>query len=140
MSRAQRPRRRKPKTIVPIAAMGDIAFLLIIFFIVVSRTAKDPNIPIEKATSADIETLEESPEVVVTVTKEGELYLNREPIDNVELLEAGVAALIEGATTEAQRNVIFKCDKNVDRAVFMPAMQALVNANARPVPTGDPIE
>ena len=31
------------------------------------------------------------------VTEDGTLYLNREPVDDVDLLEAGVAALIEGA-------------------------------------------
>ena len=50
-------RRRKANIIVPLASMGDIAFLLIIFFILTTNFVKEQDKQIEIASSNDIETI-----------------------------------------------------------------------------------
>jgi len=50
---------------VPVASMGDIAFLLIIFFMVCSRFAKDPGVSIDPPTTVDVNKLDDYPIVVL---------------------------------------------------------------------------
>ena len=37
-------RRRRMMILIPVASIGDIAFLLVIFFVLCSRIAKDPSV------------------------------------------------------------------------------------------------
>ena len=78
-------KRRKMAIMVPIASMGDIAFLLIIFFILASNFAKEAHIDFDPAKSPDIEKMERS-QVSVTVDKDGQVWLQGEecPVDLLE--------------------------------------------------------
>ncbi len=116
---------------IPIASMGDIAFLLIIFFIVVSQQARDPYVQVETPISGDIEQLEKQYPVVVSLTEEGAIYLNRTRVEDAEAIEWGVRAIIDQAENDTQRTVLFKCDKQVQQSQFMPVWQALIESGAR---------
>jgi biopolymer transport protein ExbD len=78
---------------VPIASMGDIAFLLIIFFILASNFAQEAHIDFDPAKSPDIEKMERS-QVSVTVDKDGQIWLQGEECP-VDLLADGVGALLD---------------------------------------------
>jgi biopolymer transport protein ExbD len=86
--------RRKMSVMVPIASMGDIAFLLIIFFILASNFAQEAHIDFDPAKSPDIEKMERS-QVSVTVDKDGQIWLQGEECP-VDLLDGGVKALLDG--------------------------------------------
>ena len=62
-----RQRRRKARVAVsvPVASMGDIAFLLIAFFVLASQFAKD--FPVQLAESVDIDIMDEIPPVSVVL-------------------------------------------------------------------------
>ena len=85
-------KRRKMAIMVPIASMGDIAFLLIIFFILASNFAQEAHIEFDPAKSPDIEKMERS-QVSVVVDKEGQIWLQGEECP-VDLLDGGVEALL----------------------------------------------
>lgn len=125
------PRRRRAPIVVPLASLGDIAFLLIIFFIVVSQQVRDPYVQVETPQSDDIAKLEELYPVVVSVTEEGDIFLNRTVVPDAEAIEWGVRALIENADNEVGRTVLFKCDKSVTQAMYQPVWNAVIEAGAR---------
>jgi biopolymer transport protein ExbD len=129
--------RRRPQIIVPLASLGDIAFLLIIFFIVVSQQVRDPFVQVETPLSTDIAKLEKTFPVVVSVTEDGQIYLNRTEVPDADAIEWGVAAMIENAEDQTQRTVLFKCDKGVSQTVFQPVWNALIESGARIAAVGE---
>jgi biopolymer transport protein ExbD len=48
-------RRKKPNLVLPLSSMGDIAFLLIIFFMLASNFMKTGNLELEKPAAQDLE-------------------------------------------------------------------------------------
>ena len=48
-------RRKKPSLVLPLSSMGDIAFLLIIFFMLASNFMKTNKVELEKPLSPDLE-------------------------------------------------------------------------------------
>ena len=48
-------KRKKPSLVLPLSSMGDIAFLLIIFFMLASNFMKTANVDLEEAHAADLE-------------------------------------------------------------------------------------
>lgn len=127
-------KRRRPQILVPLASMGDIAFLLIIFFIVVSQQVRDPYVKVESPVSADIDNLEQRYPVVVSITEDALIYVNRKVMDSAEAVGPEVESLIpseEAAQNPDERTVLFKCDKSVGQSVFKPVMKQLIESGAR---------
>ncbi len=119
-----RRRRRTGAFVVPVTSMGDIAFLLIIFFMLCSNFARETGINVEPPKSFDVDDLEKTA-VSVQIDKEGQIYLQGIQIDDVEAIEWAVAAFIKEAKTEKDKIVLFKCDASVDRSVFEPVIEAI---------------
>jgi biopolymer transport protein ExbD len=84
--------RRKVSVMVSVASMGDIAFLLIIFFILASNFAQEAHIEYDPAKSSDIEKMERS-QVSVVVDEDGQIWLQGEECP-VDLLDGGVESLL----------------------------------------------
>ena len=122
-----RMKRRKKKAgiLVPIVSMGDIAFLLIIFFMLASNFVKEAHVEVEKAHSPDIENMTES-KVSVKVDKDGAVWLQGEPCP-VELLESGVQALVDGME---DKTVMLTIDKDLSHEVYGDVMLELSKAGA----------
>ena len=141
MNAARQLRLRKKKRsliTVPIASMGDIAFLLIIFFIVCSNFTRETAVRINPAVSSYAEVIENA-RVSVTIDADGVLYLQGVVVPNVEAVEWGVAALISGATDDMQRLVLFRCDQSVPREVFQPVIEAIASAGGLIAAVGEPV-
>ncbi len=108
----KKTRRRGGDVSVPVASMGDIAFLLIIFFMVCSNFVKENSVQLEPPRAKDIENIKESP-VSVAIDAESRIYLQGAEVSAAADLEGGVAALIKDKVTAEGRTVIFKCDQGV---------------------------
>jgi len=120
--------------LVPVASMGDIAFLLIIFFMVCSRFAKDPGVTIDLPTTNDVTKLDDYPMVVI-IDKKGKIYFQGGEISGPEQLENEIQRLVEGKTTEKARTVLVRCDQKV-RGRYLPVFQAIAKGGGKPALVG----
>jgi biopolymer transport protein ExbD len=116
--------------------MGDIAFLLIIFFIVCSNFAREVGIRIQPPRSADIDLVGEG-RITVLIDEDGVIYLNGQKAGSPQAVEASVSELVEGKGTPKERMVVFKCDRDVDKAVFEPVLDAIARAGGTIVAVGE---
>jgi len=123
MKRTHHNKRRKVP--VPVASMGDIAFLLIIFFMLLSEFAKDRDLRLDPPTYEHVEKSEFSVMAQVAVDADGEIYFEGERVENVKDVEWGVRALLANATSDDQRRVQFKCDRMLPREKFEPVLKAI---------------
>jgi len=121
------PRRRRVVPAVPLASMGDIAFLLTIFFILTSNFAKDDTRKISPPTARELEQMENQ-NLSVSIDSEGGVFFNGRPVGSAETVEAGVAAFLVGRQESRDRLVVFRCDRNVDKQVFEPVLAAISRA------------
>jgi biopolymer transport protein ExbD len=113
--------------------MGDIAFLLIIFFMVTSNFIKEAHVEIEQASAPDIDVIKES-QVSVTMDKDGNLWLQGQPCP-VQVLEEGVSALV---AEREEKVVMLKIDKDLPNGRFGPVFLALSRAGAEIALVGTP--
>lgn len=135
----ERRRKRTGPITMPIASMGDIAFLLIIFFMVCSNFVKETNIQYKSPTAVDVVPVDDSGFSVV-VDKEGEIYLEGKPVADSDALKAALEELLQTKPAEDpnSRNVVFKCDMGLALEDFQPAMEAIVGAGGILIAVGDP--
>jgi biopolymer transport protein ExbD len=127
---------RRVAPAVPLASMGDIAFLLTIFFILTSNFAKDDTRKISPPTAGELEELERQ-SVSVSIDSEGALFFNGRPVASPATIEAGVAGFLAGKKDPRERLVVFRCDKGVDKKVFEPVLAAISKAGGVIAAVGD---
>lgn len=109
--------------------MGDIAFLLIIFFLVCSEAVKDnSSLPVALPTSAHVKKTKATVVAYVTVDENGGIYFDNNRVDSAKDVEWGVRALLTNTISDDQRHVQFKCDKSQSKEVFQPILQAIAEA------------
>lgn len=113
---------------VPMSSMADIAFLLIIFFMLTTVFAVDSGIVIELP---DTEVRESVPtrEVVISVTKEGEVFADGQKMG----LEKIGPYITSKRTANPSRPVVVKSDRNVNYGIVADVMDELLKAGVRDV-------
>ncbi len=126
MKQSQRKKRRKVK--VPVASMGDIAFLLIIFFMLLSDAAKDKDLQLELPISSHIEKTEIDVVAHVAVDSSGVIYIDGQAARNAEDVEVTVRAMLASTVADEQRHVQFKCDASQMKNKFEPVLKAIAAA------------
>jgi biopolymer transport protein ExbD len=119
-------RKRKSLIIVPVASMGDIAFLLIIFFMVASQLARD-RVAIEQPRSLDAFKMKDK-QVSVTLDAGGNIYVQGTLCRDPDAVEYRLRTLLEDRTSEEDRIVLFRCDKSVTEDRFGPVIESIVKA------------
>lgn len=126
----KRLQRSKRRTVpVPIASMGDIAFLLIIFFLICSEVAKDKtDLQVTLPLSEYVEKLEASVVARVALDEAGEIYFDGVRVDGAKDVEWGVRALLTNTVSDDQRHVQFKCDSALPKEIFEPVLKAIAEA------------
>jgi len=126
----QRRRRRRAKFLVPTTSMGDIAFLLIIFFILCS-TKKMGN-TVTPPVSTGLENLPK-PTIYVAIDKDNQIWLDTNEVDSPAEIESGVAdrlARLDPNAPPESRMVVFECDRTVSKEVFEPVIEAIAKTGA----------
>ena len=113
---------------MPIASMGDIAFLLIIFFLLLSEFAKDKDLPIDLPASRQVKKNEVVVAARVAVDADGSIYFDGDRVDNAKDVEWGVRALLSKTVSDEQRHVQFKCDASLSKETFAPVLKAIAEA------------
>jgi len=126
----RRPVRRLP--FVPVASFGDIAFLLIIFFMVASVFMREANIKVTPADSMDIDKVKSQP-ISVVVDEDGVIWLQGEVCQR-DALEPALAFLLRDKT---DRKVFLKIDRKRKQGDFGPVLMAMGKAGADMVLVGE---
>lgn len=117
--------RRPMKADVPSTAMGDIAFNLLIFFVILAKAQDDGHVQWEPAQAENL-TKAGNTKVSVAIDIQGFLYLNGQPIGETQL-----ASKIQGLLGEAgtgNRTVFLKVHKNAPAQKFEPVIEAISEA------------
>jgi len=90
-------------------SIADIVFLLIIFFLLTSTYILEPGIRVKLPTSTSAEVISEK-EIVVTITRMGELFLGEQKLGLPEF-----AALLEHELKSSKESlIILRADKGVE--------------------------
>ena len=112
--------------------MGDIAFLLIIFFMLASNFMKTNKVELEKPGSPDLEQ-QEPPKSSVVMDKEGRIWYEGAQVRPDEVTEA-LKALAE---KNRDHTVHVAIDKDLKRRDFMPLIEAISESGAKLILTGE---
>lgn len=102
--------RLKTDNTIPVAAMADIAFLLIVFFLLTSTFAKDTGLDIQLPKAATSEELPKR-DVTIWITRDGEVHIGGTVVPPDRRLI--VAALREALKDTSIRSVTIRGDEGV---------------------------
>ena len=127
---ARRSNRKKRRAVpVPVASMGDIAFLLIIFFLVCSESIKDnSNIEATVPKSEYVKKMEATVAARVAIDVDGKIYFDGVQVDSAKDVEWGIRAILANSVSDDQRRVQFRCDAAIAKETIEPVMKAIVQA------------
>ena len=125
-------RRKKPSLVLPLSSMGDIAFLLIIFFMLASNFMKTANVSLEKP---------EAPALDQQETAKASVMLDADGTVWYEGHEASASEVEEDLKARAEQNhellVHVTIHKDLLRKDYMPIINAVSNAGCKMVLTGE---
>lgn len=102
--------------------MGDIAFLLLIFFVILARAVDDSHLQWKPAITEEVEQVGAALASVV-IDADRKLYLNGKAIDS-DALPGALEVLLEGVEP-GKRKVLLKVDKEATADAFQPAIEAI---------------
>lgn len=126
-------RRKKPNLVLPLTSMGDIAFLLIIFFMLVSNFMKTANVDMEEATSAELEK-QEAAQKSVTMDRNGVIWFEGQQVGANE-----VADLLRPFVEDNHDLLVHVAiDRSLVHKDFSPLIQAVSESGAKLILTGQP--
>lgn len=117
--------RRALKADVPSTAMGDIAFNLLIFFVILARAQDDSHLQWKPAQVKNLEN-NRGGRVTVVIDVDGKIYLNGQQKNEAELSAAIGDEL--GNAGAGERTVMLKVDKDVTAPRFEPVIEAISQA------------
>ena len=106
-------------------AMGDIAFLLLIFIVLLARARDESHLVWQPATGTEL-VKPANRNASVVIDRQNVTYLNGRAIP-VETLAAELESLL-GDLPAGGRTVLFKVDKDVIAEFFEPAIEAVSEA------------
>ena len=117
--------RRQLKVEVPSVAMGDIAFNLLIFFVILAKAQDDSHLQWQPAATAKVESAGHA-RVSIVIDVNNKLYLNGREV-GIAALSNGIQELLGGAAT-GDRVVLLKVHKEALAQRFEPVIEAISEA------------
>lgn len=117
--------RKRLTASIPSFAMGDIGFLLLIFFVILARAQDDSHIRWEPAKLPEV-TMAAAPLASVVIDAGFKTYLDGKEIAPEEIGPA--LADILGETPAGQRNVFLKVHREAKATHFEPVIAAISEA------------
>lgn len=106
-------------------AMGDIAFNLLIFFVILARAQDDSHLKWNPADTVKVESAGHA-RVSVVVDINNKLYLNGREVGESQL--AGDIENLLGDAPPGERTVLLKVDRNIQALRFQPVIEAISEA------------
>ena len=117
--------RKKLTASVPSFAMGDIGFLLLIFFVILARAQDDSHVRWQPAKLKEVEMVA-SPLASVTIDTGFKNYLDGKEI-SADALPAALSQIL-GDTPSGKRYVFLKVHKEAKAIHFEPVIAAISEA------------
>jgi biopolymer transport protein ExbD len=117
--------RKKMTVSVPSVGMGDIAFNLLIFFVILARAQDDSHLKWNPAVTANTDAVKNA-KVSVVVDINNKLYLNGQEI-GIAQLSTRIEDLLKGAKAN-DRTVLLKVNKDALAQRFEPIIEAISEA------------
>ena len=111
--------------------MGDIAFLLIIFFMLASNFLKTANVDMEEPRAADLEQQEAAKESV-TMDRNGDIWFQGQKVGANEVADL-LKPLVEA---DKELAVHISIHQGLDYKTFNPLIQAVSESGAKLILTG----
>ena len=118
-------KRQKFDASIPSVAMGDIAFLLLIFFVILARAQDDSHLRWDPASSDNVANVG-NPLASVVIDADGKYFLNGKQT-SIDSLSTTLGAVL-GNIPSGKRAVMFKVDKATTADLFEPAIEAISRA------------
>jgi len=126
-------RKKKPNLVLPLSSMGDIAFLLIIFFMLASNFMKTGNVDLEKPAAPSLDQ-QEAPKCSVMVDKDGVVWC-----DGVQTSAGELASLLRPMVErDRELAVHVSVHRELTRDKFLPVVEAVSESGAKMILTGEP--
>lgn len=117
--------RRGLKSEIPSTAMGDIAFNLLIFFVILAKSQDDSHLDWAPAVAKNLQNSGQSI-VSVLIDKDNKLYFNGKELGVSEL--AGRVEKLLGQRPAGERTVLLKIHKETLAQRFEPVVEAISQA------------
>ena len=114
--------RKKMNCEVPSVAMGDIAFNLLIFFVILAKAQDDSHLRWQAAVTPKVESAGNS-RVSILVDVNNKLYLNGREI-GISQLKPGIEKELRDAPA-GQRTVVLMVQKDTQANRFQPIIEAV---------------
>ncbi len=118
-------RREKVRTHLNIAPLIDVVFLLLIFFMLSSHFVTQPGIKITLPTAVTAK-LHSEEDIIISITKDNNLYLNEDQITLDSLLDKLRIKVGEAR----KKTVIIKADEKIDLGLAVRVMDIARQAEA----------
>lgn len=121
-----RDKKEKESLGINITSLVDILFILIIFILVSTTFLEQPalNIELPKARSAGLEDVQE---FVVSISKDGKMFLNNRPIDKRKL----EYLLQSELKKDKNLPVVLRADKDVSYGLVIEVMDIMRNVGVK---------
>lgn len=117
--------RKKLTASIPSFAMGDIGFLLLIFFVILARAQDDSHVRWQPSKLKEVDMVA-APLASVTIDTGFKIFLDGKEISTDTL--AGSLSTILGDTPAGQRHVFLKVHKEAKASHFEPVIAAISEA------------
>jgi len=118
-------KRKKMDASIPAMAMGDIAFLLLIFFVILARARDDSHLQWKPAPGVEL-TRPNTMNASVVIDRENVTHLNGRKTSISSLAEE--LKMLLGQNQAGQRTVILKVHHEVTAVYFEPVIEAISEA------------
>jgi biopolymer transport protein ExbD len=118
-------KRKKSQANIPSMAMGDIAFNLLIFFVILARAQDDSHLHWEPAQATEVQSSGVA-KVSLVIDSKNKYYINGQRVGAVQLTST-IKALL-GDAPRGERIVLLKVHKDAPAMFFEPAIEAISEA------------
>ncbi len=125
-------KKKKPDLVLPLSSMGDIAFLLIIFFMLASNFMKTGNVKLDKPASPDLEQ-QEAAKISVMLDENGDTWCEGAIVPNREVTDYLKPIVEKNHDTTVHVSI----HKELTRKQYMPLIEAISEAGAKMILTGE---
>ncbi len=110
-------RQRREETRVDVTPLIDIIFQLVLFFMVSTTFITAPGIQVDLPRSSAQQILQDTSDVNIWMTNDGEVFVDEVPVDWATLDEK-----LSAASADTQTLVIIKADTNVEHGRVVRVM------------------